>query len=170
MASTPPDDDEIDVREHPLPGSARFFELTLSGGTVLQIFTESTSSDSHLAVLPPSADTPVVNLRLSKAEAIVLSSLISGVRFVARTPEGADAADAAVPSTVKLRAASPAVGKSLREIAVPEPDRAHVLAVIRDDTEELVEVDPERRCQVGDRLVVVGRPDALARLIRYLHG
>ncbi|MCY7324624.1 MAG: TrkA C-terminal domain-containing protein [Microbacteriaceae bacterium] len=165
-----PDLEEVHVREHPLPGSARFFELTLAGGTVLQIFTESDSSDSHLAVLPPDADTPVVNLRLSKAEAIILSSLISGVKFVVRAHEGADTADAAGPSTVKLRAASPAVGKTLQEIEVPEPAQAHVLAVIRDDTEELLEGDVERPCQVGDRLVVVGRPDALARLVRYLHG
>ena len=165
-----PDLEEVHVREHPLPGSARFFELTLAGGTVLQIFTESDSSDSHLAVLPPDADTPVVNLRLSKAEAIILSSLISGVKFVVRAHEGADTADAAGPSTVKLRAASPAVGKTRQEIEVPEPAQAHVLAVIRDDTDELLEGDIERPCQVGDRLVVVGRPDALARLVRYLHG
>lgn len=170
MAPIDPDLEEISVREHPLPGSARFFELTLSGGTVLQIFTESDSSDSHLAVLPPDADTPVVNLRLSKAEAIILSSLISGVKFVVRTHEGTEAADAAGPSTVKLRASSPAVGRTIHEIQVPEPDRAHVLAVIRDDTEELLEGDIQRPCQVGDRLVVVGRPDALARLVRYLHG
>jgi len=165
-----PDLEEVHVREHPLPGSARLFELTLAGGTVLQIFTESDSSDSHLAVLPPDADTPVANLRFSKAEAVTLSSLISGVKFVVRTHEGTDAADAAGPSTVKLRASSPAVGRTLQEIEVPEPDQAHVLAVIRDDTKQLLEGDVERRCKVGDRLVLVGRPDALARLVRFLQG
>ncbi|TQO20652.1 K+/H+ antiporter YhaU regulatory subunit KhtT [Rhodoglobus vestalii] len=170
MTALDPDLEEVHVREHPLPGVARLFELALSGGTVLQIFTESDSSDSHLAVLPPDADTPVVNLRLSNAEAVTLSSLISGVKFVIRAADEAGAADAASPSTVKLRPASPAVGKRLHEIEVPEPDQAQVLAVIRDDTEELLDGDVERRCQVGDRLVVVGRPDALARLVRYLHG
>jgi len=169
VTDTDQDVTEINVREYALPGPARFFELVLSGGTVLQVFTESGSSDSHLAVLPPEADTPVVSLRLTKAEAITLSSLMSGVRYIVHAEAASAPAGAAGPSTVTVRASSPAVGRLIHEIEVPEPEQARVIAVIRDDTAQLLEGAHERRCEAGDRLVVVGRPDALARLVLYLH-
>lgn len=54
MTALDPDLKENHAREYPLPGTC-FIELTLSGGTVRQTFTESDSSDSHLSVLPPNA-------------------------------------------------------------------------------------------------------------------
>jgi K+/H+ antiporter YhaU regulatory subunit KhtT len=42
--------------------------------------------------------------------------------------------------------------------------------VIRDDTDRLLEEDPARKCQAGDRLVVVGRHPALDRLVSRLTG
>ena len=118
MTAFDPDLEEVHVREHPLPGTARFFESSTSDGRVLEVFTESDPSNSHLAVPPPGADAPVVDVRLGRAQAITLSPLLSGMTVVVHPIEG----------------------------------------------------DVERGCQVGDRLVLVGRPDPLASRVRHLQG
>nr|WP_249419839.1 TrkA C-terminal domain-containing protein [Rhabdothermincola salaria] len=61
--------------------------------------------------------------------------------------------------TLELAADSPALGRVPDELA--DEGRARVLAVIRDDTPELVEDDPSRALRVGDRLVVAARPEEL---------
>jgi K+/H+ antiporter YhaU regulatory subunit KhtT len=45
-----------------------------------------------------------------------------------------------------------------------------VIAVIRDDTDDLIETDPDRPCQAGDRLVIVGRPGSMSRMVEQLIG
>jgi Trk K+ transport system NAD-binding subunit len=72
--------------------------------------------------------------------------------------------------TVTLSAGSPAIGRRLHDIQVPDPEHAKVIAVIRDDTADLIETDVERPCRAGDRLVLVGRPEALRHLVRDLSG
>jgi hypothetical protein len=45
-----------------------------------------------------------------------------------------------------------------------------VVAVIRDDTSELLEHDEIRPCSVGDRVVIAGRADHLREPRRHLLG
>ena len=52
----------------------------------------------------------------------------------------------------------------------PIPIRHAVIAVIRDDTADLIEDDPDRPCQAGDRLVLVGRPGSMTVLVQHLIG
>ena len=72
--------------------------------------------------------------------------------------------------TLTVPAGSPAVGRRLADIDLPDPEGARVLAVIRDDTPELLEDDPDRPVQPGDRLVLVGRPGPRAELRSQLGG
>jgi Trk K+ transport system NAD-binding subunit len=72
--------------------------------------------------------------------------------------------------TVTISAASPAVGRPVDQLERPDPDAATVLAVIRDDTPELVEEDAGRPCRPGDRLVIAGHPGALRELRDHLVG
>lgn len=168
MADSHPPFDVVNVREFPLPGAARLFEVALSDGAALRVSTESDAG--QLGVIPAGADEAIVKVRLTRAEASTIASLLSGVRMVLRSDDDADDADddAAASRTVTLRAGSPAIGRLLHELDIPDPDHARVVAVIRDDTQRLLEDDPRRRTEEGDRLVVVGRPQALARLVRYL--
>jgi K+/H+ antiporter YhaU regulatory subunit KhtT len=162
-------DHEVHVREHPLPGSGRLFHLTLTDGTLVAIARAPRAAGPTLSVTPPGADEPLMTVHCTSAEATTMAALLSGVRFVVGVDAGAPS-DGATLRTITLAAASPAVGRLPHELVGPDPDDAQVIAVIRDDTSDLVETDPDRRCEPGDRLVLVGRSDSLDRLVRFLFG
>ena len=158
------------MREHPLPGNARMFCMTLADGTTVTLSTEAASTDRTLEVTPPDADESVVSVHFSAAESTTLAALLSGIRFVIEQPVQHQPVDAANLRTVTLPAGSPAVGKRLHDLDVPDSIDAQVIAVIRDDTDDLIETDPERPCQPGDRLVIVGRPGSMSALVQRLTG
>lgn len=168
--SIPFHDHEVHVREHPLPGNARMFCMTLADGTILTLSTSSGSTDRTLEVTPPYSDEAVVAVHFNAAESTTLAALLSGIRFVIQQPEEHQPVDAANLRTVTLPAGSPAVGLRLHDLDVPESIDARVIAVIRDDTDDLIETDPDRPCQPGDRLVIVGRPGSMSDMVRRLTG
>jgi K+/H+ antiporter YhaU regulatory subunit KhtT len=161
---------EVHVREHPMPGNRRLFSLTLVDGTLLSIATDPDAAVRELSVTPAGQDEAVLSLPLRDVEATTLAALLSGVRFTVELAPDQQPVDAANLRTLTIGAGSPAVGKRLEEIDVPSPDNATVIAVIRDDTPDLVEQDPERPCHPGDRLVLVGRPVAMNDLVQHLIG
>src|SRR6056297_851672 len=161
---------EVHVREHPLPGNARLFCMTLEDGSVVTLSTHGDSSDRTLEVTPPDSDESVVAVHFNAAESTTLAALLSGIRFVIQQPEEHQPVDAANLRTVTLPAGSPAVGKRLHDLEVPGSIDAQVIAVIRDDTDDLIETDPERPCEAGDRLVIVGRPGSMSALVQRLTG
>lgn len=158
------------MREHPLPGNARMFCMTLADGTILTLSTSSESTDRTLEVTPPYSDEAVVAVHFNAAESTTLAALLSGIRFVIQQPEEHQPVDAANLRTVTLPAGSPAVGLRLHDLDVPESIDARVIAVIRDDTDDLIETDPDRPCQPGDRLVIVGRHGSMSDMVRRLTG
>lgn len=168
--STPFHDHEVHVREHPLPGNARMFCLTLADGNTVTLSTSGESRDRSLEVTPPDSDESVVTVHFNAAESTTLAALLSGIRFVIQQPEEHQPVDAANLRTVTLPAGSPAVGKRLHDLDVPDSIDAQVIAVIRDDTDDLIETDPDRPCEVGDRLVIVGRPGSMSDMVRRLTG
>jgi K+/H+ antiporter YhaU regulatory subunit KhtT len=161
---------EVHVREHPLPGNARLFHVTLGDGTLVSVSTDGRSVDRSLSVTPAGSDNAVADIHLSGAEATTLAALLSGIRFVVTREADEQPVDAANLRTVTIPAASPVVGKRLHDIAVPDAENARVIAVIRDDTDDLIETDSGRPCQPGDRLVLVGRPGSMSTLVRHLIG
>ena len=168
--STPFHDHEVHVRELPLPGNARMFCMTLADGSIVTLSTKNESTDRVLEVTPPDSDESVVTVHFNAPESTTLAALLSGIRFVVRTSDEAQPVDAANLRTVTLRAGSPAVGRRLHDLEIPDSIDAQVIAVIRDDTDDLIETDPDRPCQPGDRLVVVGRPGSMSAMVRRLTG
>lgn len=162
-------DDEVHVREHPYPGSGRLWTVTLDTGVQLTVVADPGTTGRQLGVSLPGEEEPVVNVAMTGVESTTVAALLSGIRFVV---EQADAVpvNAANLRTVALPAGARAVGLRLDELDVPEPDQARVIAVIRDDTPDLLEDDPERPCEPGDRLVLVGRPGSMSALVDHLIG
>ena len=160
---------EVHVREHPMPDNARLFSVTLADGTLLSIATEAGSGARDLSLTPRGHDEAAITVRLSDVEATTVAALLSGVRFTVEAPDHSPVG-AANLRTLTIGAGSPAVGHRLDDIEVPQPDDATVIAVIRDDTADLVEQDPDRPVQPGDRLVIVGRPGAMSTLVQHLLG
>jgi K+/H+ antiporter YhaU regulatory subunit KhtT len=168
--SIPSHDQEVHVREHPLPGNARLFSLALADGSIVTLSTSGESTDRTLEVTPPDCDESVVAVRFNAAESTTLAALLSGIRFVIQQSEDHQPVDAANLRTVTLPAGSPAIGRRLHDLDVPESTDAQVIAVIRDDTGDLIETDPDRPCQAGDRLVIVGRPGSMSHMVQLLTG
>lgn len=167
MEQSDPRFDLVNVREHPVPGPARLFEIALADGSSLRISTDVDGDASELGIIPAGADEAAAVVRLTGAEASTVSSLLSGVRLVVRTYDRAPR-EGASTRTITIRDDSPVVGTPFDEIELPDPDEARVVAVIRDGTPQLLEEDPRARCEVGDRLVLVGRHPALDRLVARL--
>ena len=161
---------EVHVREHPLPGAARLFHLTLSDDHVVSVMAAAETDRRQLSVSLPHADEPVVVLDCSGPEASTIASLLTGIRFVVAEADDSQPDDAAALRTITLPAGSPAIGLRLHDLVVPNPELARVIAVIRDDTADLIETDVDRPCQPGDRLVLIGRPSAMGALVRSLVG
>lgn len=161
---------EVHVREHPMPGNRRLFALTLADGTLVSLATDPDGRGRELSITPAGRDEAATSVHLRDVEATTLAALLSGLRFTVELSSDHDPVDAANLRALTIGAGSPAVGRRLDELEVPAPDDATVIAVIRDDTPDLVEQDPERSCQPGDRLVLVGRPGAMDELVRHLRG
>jgi K+/H+ antiporter YhaU regulatory subunit KhtT len=161
---------DVNVRERRVPGVGPQYELRLPDGTAVVVTIELATGERELTTLAPGADAPDHVLRLGEAAAVTLATLLSGVRF-AFDSEPSDVPTGGVHvETVTIPAASPAVGRAVDELPLPDPVEATVLAVIRDDTPEVVEEDPGRLCEPGDRLVIAGRPEPLHRLREHLIG
>lgn len=160
---------DIQVREHGLPRGRRLFSVTLSNGTLISIDVDPAASTRTLGVTPPGDDTPAARVTFRDQEATLVAAILSGMRFVVEG-YGEQAVHAVNLRTVTIGEASPAVGRRLAEIEVPVPGDAEVIGVIRDETPDLIERDPSLTCQPGDRLVVVGRPGAMTKIVRYLLG
>ena len=146
------------------------FNMTLSDGWIITLSTSGDSTDRVLEATPPDSDESVMAVRFTAPESTTLAALLSGIRFVIEQPDDTQPVDAANLRTVTLRAGSPVVGQRLHDLEIPESIDAQVIAVIRDDTDDLIEGDPERPGQPGARLVIVGRPGSMSRMVRLLTG
>jgi len=162
----------VRVREHRLPHGGRLFSVTLSDGTLISIDLEPASATRRLSVTPPGGDTATARVTFRDQEATVVAAILSGMRFVVEGYEeyGDHPVRAINLRTVTIGPASPAVGRRLAELEGPVPGEAQVIGVIREETPDLIERDPSLTCQPGDRLVVVGKPGAMTRIVRFLLG
>ena len=117
MEQSDPRFDVVNVREHPVPGPARLFEIALADGSSLRISTDVDGDASELGIIPAGADEAAAVVRLTGAEASTVSSLLSGVRLVVRTYDRAPR-EGASTRTITIRDDSPVVGTPFDEMAV----------------------------------------------------
>lgn len=158
---------EIALREERLPGIGVRWQLELPGGDRLYVIAER-SGRRHLGVVRKTADEPDCNVELDQHQAMTVAALLLGARFsldASDAPHG----DMVVVETVELGPSSPALGQTLAEVTIPQHD-AVVLAIIDDETPELLEHAVERRCRPGDRLVIAARARDLESIARQLRG
>lgn len=158
----------VNVREFPLPGVARMFEITLDSGDAVRLAVDVEGDASELGIIRRDRDS-ATTVRLTAGEASTISALLVGIRMV-HHPPGREPGGSTFTRDVRIPDSSPVLGTPLAALDLPDPDDTRVVAVVSDDTPHLVETDPGRRIQVGDRLVLVGRQDALARLVAHLIG
>jgi TrkA domain protein len=158
---------DIHIREQRLPGIGSRYDLDVAEHRVLSVVAR-TDGSRELAVRAQGADETAVTVPLSREQAVAVAALLTGARFSIGPARSRDAS--VDVGTVVVGPRSPAVGLRADEIPLPAGSEAAVLAVISDETPDLIEGDPERRCQPGDRLVVAARPDRLSGVLAGLAG
>lgn len=159
---------EIRVRETDLPGIGMRYDIDLGEDRGLFVVAESTGA-RHLGHVS-SHDAPDWEISLSPAQAVAVAAILLGARFTLDTRhDDRVSADEVVVDTVELTEASPLIGRTRAEIALPGPDAA-VLAVISDRTPDLVEDDATYRCRPRDRAVVAARSAAIDDVASYVRG
>lgn len=164
---TNPAPENLHIRRQPIPGGGSRDELSLQDEHQLVIVHPPGTERRELHVFTTSDDDePTASVSLTPAEAMTVATLLSNIRIHIEVPS--EPAEAARVETMRIGGASQAVGKRPDELPITDPDHARILAVIRDDTPELVEDDPGQACRPGDRLVVAGRSPHLDSLRRYL--
>ena len=154
---------DITIHEQTLPGIGLRYDVTVDLKRRLSIVVSRTGA-RELSISDLDAEEPTAVVSLSQAQALAVAALLSGARFsLERDPlrtvsePGTRDEDVVTVSTVTLTDSSPAIGRRVSEIGLPTGSNAAVLAVIRDQTPELVE-DPARvPVRAGDRLVVAAR-------------
>jgi K+/H+ antiporter YhaU regulatory subunit KhtT len=159
---------DIHIREQPLPGIGRRYELVLDAERSLSVIVQHGGS-RHIVVIAEGADEPELAIRLDHEQAVALATLLLGARLTVGTADDDGiGAEEVVIETVTLGSWSPVVGQLPKDIRLP--DDAAVLAVISDATPELVEDPTTRPCQAGDRVVVAVRRRHLDDVVQKLVG
>jgi TrkA domain protein len=160
---------EIKVREEHLPGVGVRWELDLPDGATLHVTAER-SGRRHLGLTPRAHDEPAWMLELDQQRAVTIAALLLGARFTLDAADRtAKEADTVVVDTIELGPGSPLIGRRLSEITLPDAD-AMVLAIIDDETPDLVEHATEHRCEPGDRVVIAARARNLDALTQHVRG
>jgi TrkA domain protein len=171
---------DVVVRSQRLPGVGWRYDLDLIGGSRLVVVVED-GGRRHLMVMRPGDTDPLVSVALTSEQSLAVAALVSGARFgvaeegVGVPPEGAAPEHGApegevVVESLVVQPSSGAVGVPAEELDRRLGPDATLLAVISDETPEIVEEERERPTRPGDRVVVAVRrsrvDEALALLGR----
>ena len=160
----------IHIREQKLPGIGHRYEFDVDAGRKLTVVVQH-GGRREVGLVSRRAEEPEVVVSLSQEQAVALAALLSGARFsIDSTDDDQIDADEVVVETVTLGPTSPALGRPCNDVRLAGDAEATVLAVIRDETPELVEDEQTRPCQPGDRVVIAARRQHVAAVVRHLAG
>jgi TrkA domain protein len=156
---------DVLVRSQRLPGVGWRYDLDLIGGSRLVVVVED-GGRRHLMVMRPGDTDPLVSVALTGEQSLAVAALVSGARFgVAEegvgVPVGGAPEGEVVVESLVVQPSSGAVGVPAEELDRRLGPDATLLAVISDETPEIVEEERERPTRPGDRVVVAVRRSRL---------
>jgi K+/H+ antiporter YhaU regulatory subunit KhtT len=156
------------IREQRLPGIGVRYDLNAGDRSGLFVIIER--GGRRIIGLSGTADHPERQITIDRDQAVMIAALLLGARFTVDTSHDQSVpADEVVVDTAALTESSPAIGRTLAEIHLPDPD-AVVLAVISDATPQVIEDQRNHRCTPEDRLVIAARATRIDQITRYLAG
>lgn len=158
---------EVRIREQSLPGIGHRYELPVDAKRSLIVVVQR-GGGRQIVVGRPDADEPAAAVTLTHDQAMAVAALLTGARFAIEAEREHQAGGDVAVETVTLSERSPAVGRLVRHVPLLAGADAAILAVIRDDTPQLVEDEDAEPCRAGDRVVVAARRDRLAAVVREL--
>lgn len=147
------------VTEQDLPGIGRRYQMNDDRGRVVTVIVHH--SGRRDVYLPQAGRGDVDAVSFTDDQARRLGALLAGVYF---KPAAVAQVEAVIGGLlidwVTLHERSPGVGRSIAELEIRRQTRMTVAAIVRGDS-SLVAPDPDTVLEIGDRLVVIGRPEDL---------
>ncbi len=161
---------DVRVREQRLPGIGHRYDIQLDDGRQLFVVVQGDGRRA-VGIVNPGVDQPDMAASLSQDQAVAAAAILTGARFSIDTSEDDRIpGDEVAVETITLGDRSPAVGRVARDVAHSAGPDVTVLAVIRDETPDLVEDAPTEPIRPGDRIVVAARREQVDTLVRRLTG
>ncbi|MGH9246744.1 MAG: cation:proton antiporter regulatory subunit [Acidimicrobiales bacterium] len=157
------------MTEQALPGIGQGYALRAAeGGEISVVIHHSGRRD--LYVLDIGADEPRAVVTLTDAQARTLGAILSGAYF---TPAVVEEIEAVVGSLlidwVTLGPQSPATGRTIAELEIRRRTGMTIAAILREHV-PLIAPAATETLLAGDRLVIIGRREDLARFRRHVVG
>lgn len=159
----------IQIREQPLPGIGHRYDIGLGRNQHLTVIVRR-DGGREVGIGSDDADAPDASAALDQAQAVAVAAILAGARFSITTDDPRAESDAVRVETVILTENSPAIGYVAADIPLLHNSDASVLAVIRDETPELLEDVSRQPCRPGDRVVVAARQARLSDVAEDLAG
>ncbi len=159
----------VRIREQTLPGIGHRYELPVDANRSLIVVVRR-GGGRQIVIGAPDADEPTAAVTLSHDQAMAVAAVLTGARFAIEADTERRAVGGVAVETVTLGERSPAVGRRVRDVPLLAAADAAILAVIRDDTSQLIEEEDTQPCRPGDRVVVAARRERLAPVVRELAG
>ena len=151
------------VTEQDLPGIGRRYQMTDDSGQVITVIVHH--SGRRDVYVPRRGSNEVDAVSFTDDQARRLGALLAGVYF---KPAAVAQVEAVIGGLlidwVTLHEGSPGVGRSIADLGIRRRTRMTVAAIVRDEA-SLVAPDPSTVLGVGDRLVVIGRPEDLVTFL-----
>lgn len=161
---------DVRIREQSLPGIGRRYEMAVGEDQLLIVVVQREGS-RQVGITRSGADELTAAVKLTHDQAVAFAALLTGARFSVETDQdGGDRRGDVSVETVTLGEASPAIGRVVGDVPLAPDSDAVVLAVIRDETPQLIEDAATEPCRTGDRIVVAARRERLESVVRELRG
>ena len=162
---------DVDIEGLRLPGVGWRYDLGLPRDTRLVVVVED-GGPRHVMITRAGQDDALVSVSLSSDQALALATLLTGARFTvteaqqATPPVGWPAAKHGVAiESIVVEAASPVIGVPASQLRARLSPEAELLGVLSEETPEILEDEPERPFQPGDRLVLAVRRSQAERVL-----
>ena len=158
----------INVYAQALPGLGQRFELQIDEGHLL-CMVALRDGGRQLTRRSIGEDAAETLIDLDRDQAVTIGALLLGAQFSLTSPVDAGPADQVIVETITIADDAQAIGTSAREALSEFGSDVAVLAVIRDQTAEIVENDPDLALCAGDRVAIAARRGRHATIIGVLN-
>jgi TrkA domain protein len=159
----------INVYEQALPGLGQRFELQLDDDHLLGMVALR-NGRRQLTRRRVGDDEAATLIDLDRDQAVTIGALLLGAQFSLTSQADTIPADQVIVETITIADDAPAIGTSAPDALGDLSSDVAVLAVIRDQTAEIVEHDPDLALCAGDRVAIAARPGRHASVFRALNG
>jgi TrkA domain protein len=152
------------VTEQDLPGIGRRYQMTDDSGHLVTVIVHH--SGRRDVYLPNRGAGDVTAVSFTDDQARRLGALLAGVYFKPAVVAQVEAViGGLLIDWVTLHEGSPGVGRSIADLEIRRKTRMTIAAIVRGEA-SLVAPDPTTALEVGDRLVVIGRPEDMPTFLR----